>query len=521
MLKIRIDNKEIEVKEGTTILEAARSMGISIPTMCHLEGGEKFTSCMVCLVKEATNGRLMPSCSMPVMDGMDIVTNDEECREARKAALELLLSEHVGDCEAPCQGLCPAHMDIPRMNRLIASGNFDKAIEVVRRDIAIPAILGRICPAPCEAGCRRKGIDGPVSICVLKGFTADQRLAKEPERKGGTVAVDPGKSKKVAIIGAGPAGLSAAYFLDLRGYGVDIFEKTMEAGGAMRGIRKEILPKQVIDSEIKYLLGDSIKIHYGYDVNKRIFKQLRRDYDVVVVANGGWQDTGEWGVTFSKSGVEVKAGTYQTSLENVFAIGNAIRASKVAIRSVAHGKELAEGLDNYFASGKLTVEEEPFNSKFGKLVEAEHEEYLKDSMTEPRVEPLAGKASGFTVEEAVIEAKRCLHCDCRKVDNCLLRDLSGEYGAIQKRFSLGERRMVTRRFGNQNIVFEENKCIRCGKCVQITKHEKEAFGFTFVGRGFDVKVGVPFDEKLDNALRKTALKVIQNCPTGALSFASE
>ena len=81
--------------------------------------------------------------------------------------------------------------------------------------------------------------------------------------------------------------------------------------------------------------------------------------------------------------------------------------------------------------------------------------------------------------------------------------------------------MVTRKFGNQNIVFEENKCIRCGKCVQITKQEKEKFGFTFVGRGFDVKVGVPFDEKLDSALRKTAIKVIRNCPVGALAFASE
>ena len=521
MLKIKIDNKEIEVNEGSTILEAAKSLGIRIPTMCHLVGGEKFTSCMVCLVKEIKNGRLMPSCSMPVMEGMDIVTNDDECREARKAALELLLSEHVGDCEAPCQGLCPAHMDIPQMNRLIAAGEFDKAIEVVRRDIAIPATLGRICPAPCEAGCRRKGIDGSVSICLLKGFVADKKLAKEPKRQQVKNELDNAKRKKVAIIGAGPAGLSAAYFIDLRGHYVEIFEKTMEAGGAMRGIKEYVLPKSVLDNEIDYLLGDTIKINYGYDVNKRIFNQLRKDYDAVVVANGGWQDTGEWGMVLDKSGVQVKAGTYQTSLENVFAIGNTVRASKVAIRSVAHGKELAKVLDGYFLNGSLTPEEDSFNSKFGKLLESEYEEYLKDSIDEIRIEPLKGKAVGFTVEEAVIEAKRCMHCDCRKIDNCLLRNLSSDYGAQQKRFSIGERRKVTRNFGNQNVVFEENKCIRCGKCVQITRQEKETFGFTFIGRGFDVKVGVPFDEKLDNALRKTALRVIRNCPTGALSFVSK
>ena len=521
MLKVKINNREIEVDERTTILEAAGKLGITIPTMCHLEGGEKFASCMICLVKDMGNGRLVPSCSMPVIDGMDIVTDDAECHEARKAALELLLSEHVGDCEAPCQGLCPAHMDIPMMNRLIASGDFDKAIEVIRRDIPIPAILGRICPAPCEAGCRRKEMDGSVSICLLKGFAADRQLAKEPKRATARIDLDPAKRKKVAIIGAGPAGLSAAYFIDLRGHSVDIFEKTLETGGAMRGISEEKLPREVLDREIEYLLGENIRINHGYDVNKRIFDQLRDDYDVVVVANGGWQDTGAWGMKMGKSGVEVEPGTYLTSLENVFAIGNAIRASKASVRSVAHGKELAAVLDRYFLSGVLERNKERFNSKFGKLVEEEYDEYLKDSIPEPRIEPLEGKAAGFTVEEAIIEAKRCLRCDCRKADNCLLRDLSGEYGAQQKRFSFGDRRMVTRKFGNQNIVFEENKCIRCGKCVQITKQEKEKFGFTFIGRGFDVKVGVPFDEKLDSALRKTAIKVIRNCPVGALAFASE
>jgi NADPH-dependent glutamate synthase beta subunit-like oxidoreductase len=228
-------------------------------------------------------------------------------------------------------------MDIPRMNRLISSGRFDKAIEVVRRDIAIPAILGRICPSPCEAGCRRKGIDGSVSICLLKGFVADKKLAQEPKRKQRESTVNQENPKKVAIIGAGPAGLSAAYFLDLKGYDVEIFEKSLEAGGTLRGIKQEILPKSVIDIEIEYLLGDKIKINYGYDVNRRVFDQLRKDYAAVIVANGGWQDTGEWGMTMNKSGVEIDAGTYQTSLSNVFAIGNAIRASKVAIRSVDHG----------------------------------------------------------------------------------------------------------------------------------------------------------------------------------------
>ena len=147
MIKLTIDNRSIEVPAGTSVWQAAKSVGIEIPTMCYLEGTEHFTSCMVCLVKDAHNGRLVRLgvlCLFP--KGQNIITNDAETTESRKAALELLLSEHVGDCEAPCQLVCPAHMNIPLMNRLIAKGDFAKALEVVKRDIALPSILGRICP---------------------------------------------------------------------------------------------------------------------------------------------------------------------------------------------------------------------------------------------------------------------------------------------------------------------------------------------------------------------------------------
>ena len=150
MIRLKIDNKTIEVEEGTFLHKAALNAGVEIPIMCWYEGMDHFTSCMVCLVKERETGRLLPSCSVMAKAGMDIITTDSEVMEARKTALELLLSEHVGDCEAPCRITCPAGMDIPRMNRLLAEGSFAEALEVVREDIALPSVLGRICPAPCE-----------------------------------------------------------------------------------------------------------------------------------------------------------------------------------------------------------------------------------------------------------------------------------------------------------------------------------------------------------------------------------
>ena len=162
LLRLKIDNKELEIPKGTLLMDAIRGLGIEVPSMCHLEGAEHFTSCMVCVVKDRKNGKIMPSCSMDVAEGMDIISLDEEVKEARKTSLELLLSEHVGDCEAPCQVTCPAHMDIPLMNRYLAQGKFHEALVVVKKDIALPSILGRICTAPCEGACRRRSIDEAV-----------------------------------------------------------------------------------------------------------------------------------------------------------------------------------------------------------------------------------------------------------------------------------------------------------------------------------------------------------------------
>ncbi|MGQ8337977.1 FAD-dependent oxidoreductase [Sunxiuqinia sp. A32] len=515
MIKLKINNTSVEVPKGKTILEAAQTIGIHIPTMCHLEGTEHFTSCMVCLVKDAKTGRLIPSCSVPAMDGMELVTDDELCRESRKASLELLLSEHVGDCEAPCQLVCPAHMNIPLMNRLIAAGNFEKAIEVVKKDIALPAILGRICPAPCEAGCRRKQVDNPVSICLLKGFVADEDLTKENQ----PLKTPKTSGKKVAIIGAGPAGLAAAFYLSKNGHQVQIFEKNEKAGGDLLKIEEDVLPSQVLENEIQVILHSNIKIDYQVDIDKDKFNQLTTEFDAVIIATGNNPElANRWELKTTTNGIVINKTTYQTSKENVFAIGNALRSSKLAVRSVGQGKELAQILDKWFQSGELNELHQRFNSKFGKLRQLEFAEYLKESDKSDRHQPKNGKATGFTIEEAIAEANRCLHCDCRNPESCKLRELSDEFGAVQKRFQYDERISVQKSFSPQNIVYEPSKCIKCGICVRITQQYQETFGFSFIGRGFDVKVGVPFNESVEKGLEKTAALVAEKCPTGALSM---
>ena len=491
MLKLRVDNKEIDVEPGTTVLEAARISGTEVPAMCFADGLGHFTSCMVCLVKDGKSGKLFPSCSVTAEEGMEVVTADPEVMEARKTALELLLSDHVGDCEAPCQISCPAHMDIPRMNRLLEAGKFQEAAGVVMKDIALPTVLGYICSAPCEGACRRRPIDGAVSICMLKRFTGYKSLEVEIGSESGTVA----------IIGSGPAGLAAAYYLRLRGYHTILFEKEAEAGGALRQIPDDQLPKAALELDINRILSTGIELHLSHPVNPDSFGEFCKKYSAVVIAGGE-----------ELLGIEKSH-----QIDNLFVVGNARKISKMAVRAAGQGKEVAFSIDQYLAGKPVTGEPRMFNSRFGRLVVEEYQEYLKESAGGARTEPDSGFLKGFSEEEVIAEAARCLHCDCRKMDHCSLRILSDQYQADQKRFKGEERKPVTKNFQHGNVVYEPQKCIKCGICVRITAKHKEEYGMTFIGRGFDVVIEVPFNESLEAGLRHTAGEAADGCPTGALS----
>jgi len=162
MIHFRMNGRQIDVADGTTLLEAARAMGVEIPTLCHIEGHTPFTSCMVCMVQEKASGRFLPACSAVAEQGWIVETDNDAVRAQRRAALELLLSDHVGDCEAPCRRACPAGLNIPAMIRHIAAGELDAARAVVG-----DAAACRECQGPCEKVCRRRQVDQAVSIREL------------------------------------------------------------------------------------------------------------------------------------------------------------------------------------------------------------------------------------------------------------------------------------------------------------------------------------------------------------------
>lgn len=291
LVKLEINGKRVIADNSRTILQVARDNGITdIPTLCHDEQLEPFASCFLCVVKVKGARTLVPACSTKVAAGMVVETDTPEVRRSRKAALELLLSNHYADCIGPCELACPAEVDIQGYVALAALGKFTEAVGLIKERNPLPAICGRVCTRPCEVkGCRRNMLDQAVGIDYIKRYIADLDLGKaQPFRP----QVAPPNGHRVAVVGAGPAGLSAAYYLAIRGYDVDIFEAMPEAGGMLRyGIPEYRLPKEVLDLEVAQILDLGVRLHtnqvLGRDFTVTSLKQA--GYKAVFLGLGAWE----------------------------------------------------------------------------------------------------------------------------------------------------------------------------------------------------------------------------------------
>lgn len=407
-MKITIDGKTIEAKEGSSILDAALAAGVYIPHLCSHPDLEAKGGCRLCSVEIDGVEGAVPSCMTKVEEGMNITINGPEANKVRKMAMELILASHPADCTGcpkfgkcelqslyqylgvsaerwrkksrsvpnddsnplishlftrcircgrciracqdlrgvkvldyvktkdgiragiasgtslkdagcrfcgacievcptgsivdqlkmmnpeksymenvvPCKANCPAHIDIPQYIRAIKEGDFDKATAIIREKVPFPEVLGSVCTHVCESNCKRNELGEPISICKLKRAAATQDSGAWKEK----VHKEPATGKKVAVIGAGPSGLTAAYYLAKKGHSVTVFEKNEKAGGQCRyGIPSYRLPDDLLDREIDNILEIGIELKTNTECQS--LEELKKQYDAILVSIGTHQGT--------------------------------------------------------------------------------------------------------------------------------------------------------------------------------------------------------------------------------------
>jgi len=311
-----------------------------------------------------------------------------------------------------------------------------------------------------------------------------------------------------------------AYYLLLAGHACTLYDERAEAGGMLRyGVDPELLPRDVLDREINILrvldVGLVTDTRIGRDMD---LAALRAGHDAVILATGAdtLAQADALAVDTTARGVHVDPHSQVVAADGVFACGAAVHPSHMAVRTVADGRRTALRVDRLLRG--VPLDDPPcFDCKIQDASTEEVEALAEQASSADRVEPAAGKGAGLSAAEADAEAARCLACDCAKADACLLRDFSARYNARPHRYSSSERVRLNRIVQHANVVYEPGKCIKCGICVRITEKASEPLGLTFIGRGLDVRIGVPFNRSLQEGLLKTATECVAKCPTGALA----
>ncbi|QDU57900.1 FAD-dependent oxidoreductase [Aeoliella mucimassa] len=515
MVKLHIDNVPVEVPDGSTILEATRQIGLDVPAMCKLDGHKAHNSCMACLVRVEGSG-VVPSCSTQVTDGMQVASETPEIHDLRRMSIELLLADHAGDCRAPCQNTCPAHMDVPNMLRLVADGEYRAALATVKREIALPAILGRVCPEVCEHACRRGQHDSPAAICKIKQFVADRDLASD-DRYAPPIARSTGK--RVVVIGAGPTGLTAAYHLSQRGHAVQMIDDHPEPGGRLANDFADKLPAEVLRAEASVALAQGVETQSLHAVDSfERFTALEQQADAVLLATGRVELTWlvEADIATTKSGIQVDGQTRMTSRPAVFAAGNAVRTYKLVVQSVAEGKLAAECIDHWLRGVDPPDRRRTFESRLARLTNQELCDFCDGTVDTPRVDPklLTIEPSD---EAASREAERCLECDCRALANCLLHHYAAMYECDSHHYR-HEGRPYEGKIVGTDVQLESGKCILCGICVTLAREAPDAAGLAIIGRSIHTRLAPPPGYTLDQALGSAARECAESCPTGAIQL---
>jgi len=320
---------------------------------------------------------------------------------------------------SPCTATCPLHCNAQGYVALISQGKFKEALQLVREKLPFPGILAYACAHPCEKECKRIEEDRPISICHLKRFLVDH--VEEPEFE---FTPPEEKGKKIAIVGGGPSGLTAAYDLRRMGYRITLFESKNELGGLLtHGFPSYRLPREVVEKDLAVIDKMGIEVKCNTQVGEDVSTEaLSQSYDAIFIAGGiaGAESIQRAfkGLKRTRRGtIQVNPISLETGVKGVFAGGDMVTGPGTIIESMAHGRKVALSIDRYLRGEDLLQGRESEGTQISPLRSLlPHSKRMDREVLPDMVKPFA---ASLTAEEAMEEAKRCLNCaGCSDCGEC-------------------------------------------------------------------------------------------------------
>jgi glutamate synthase (NADPH/NADH) small chain len=354
-----------------------------------------------------------------------------------------------------CTAACPVHLDAWALAAAVAQGDFAAAAQIVRKALPFPGIISRVCDQPCQAVCKRGQAGGAIAIRALEKACLDW-AADRPV----SVTALPAKEPRLAIVGGGLSGLTAAFDLARKGYQVTVFEKETRLGGSLWHLSEAELPREVMNADLQALAKLGVMVRSGVTVGQDVtLGDLCQEFAAVYLALGE-SPLDTFGLALNDKGlIALDPVTFATSREGVFAGGGLrLGPEHSPIQAMADGRRVAISLDRYLQKVSLSAARKGEGSTTTRL-------FTSLAGVEPRHEEAKADPGGYTADEAVREAKRCLQCQCLEcVKVCEYLNSFGSY----------PRQYVRQVYNNLAIVMGVrhankliNSCSICGLCKEV------------------------------------------------------
>lgn len=365
---------------------------------------------------------------------------------------EKCVQEHAPACAATC----PLHVEVREILVETGKGDFNAALKILKKRLPFPGIISRICEQPCRSACKRAEAGDPVAIAALERACADFGVEPPVQR------VPPRRNQRLAIVGGGLSGLTAAYDLAKKGYPVTLFEAGNMLGGQLWTASPEVLPSHLALAELEQVaqLGVDIRLKTALGRNLGL-AQLRADFKAVYLALGD-NPADTFGLATDAQGrVAVDPLTFATSEKGVFAGGSMLGQTETysAITDMSHGRRAALSMDRYCQNVSLSASRQNEGSYVTQL------HTVTTGIAPQAVTPITAPGNGYSRAQAAAEAQRCIQCECMEcVKTCAYLE---QYGSYPKKYAREIYNNLSIVMGTRQSNKFINSCSLCGLCAEV------------------------------------------------------